>query len=68
MLLAAGGISLAVGTFWWTTTIRNETARPASLRDHDREWVIGSETAQAFPAELPEELRATSGTPYGLVA
>lgn len=58
MLPLAAGLSLTVGAFWWTLTLRQEMMRPATLQDQGRSWVIGAANAPALPTEWPAELRA----------
>lgn len=62
LLLLAGAVSLAVGAFWWTLTLRRVAEPIVQLQDAGEEWVVGSDGRIHFPRELPEPLQQLVAT------
>lgn len=58
MLPLVAGVSVGVGVFWWTVTLRHEVVRPAELRDNGRIWIVGSGAEAKLPAALLPDLRS----------
>ncbi|MEP6821675.1 MAG: hypothetical protein ABI946_04925 [Chthoniobacterales bacterium] len=58
MFPLAAGVSLCVGAFWWSLTLRHEGAGSVTLQDNGQEWVIGADAQPILPAVWPQELRA----------
>lgn len=58
MFPLAAGLSLCVGAFWWSLTLRHENAASVALSDNGRDWFIGGDQETNLPENFSPELRA----------